>query len=236
MKFFLDTANLEDLQRCASWGIFSGVTVNPVLLVKETVDYEAHSRKILKILPPDWEISLEVRSGKAEEMVTQGLILSSWDTRVRLKIPTTVEGLKCASILANEVPLNMTVIKSAAQAMLCQAMAIRLDAKDMVISVFCDRLRQAGQDWHEILRSISQRPWKGKVLAASIKTPTDLAEAITLGAEIVTAPPGVYQMALSSSLVNDDVNAFDDAFDLSGLHLPGKKPLRVVARDGRDTA
>lgn len=236
MKFFLDTANLEDLQRCVSWGIFSGVTVNPILVVKETVDYEAHSRKMLKILPPDWEISLEVRSGKAEDMVTQGRILGSWDPRVRLKIPTTVEGLKCASILAKEMPLNMTVIKSAAQAMLCQAMAIRLDAKDMVISVFCDRLRQAGQDWHDILRSISQRPWNGKVLAASIKTPTDLAEAITLGAEIVTAPPGVYQMALSSSLVNDDVNAFDDAFDLSGLHLPGKKPLRVVARDGRDTA
>lgn len=236
MKFFLDTANLEDLQRCVPWGIFSGVTINPVLLVKETIDYEAHARKMLKILPSDWEISLEVRSGKAEEMVAQGRILSSWDTRVRLKIPTTVEGIKCASILAKEVPLNMTVIKSAAQAMLCQAMVIRLDAKDMVISVFCDRLRQVGQDWHEILRSISQRPWKGKLLAASIKTPMDLAEAISLGADIVTAPPEVYQMALSSSLVNDDVKTFDDAFNVRGLHLPGEKSLRVVARDGRDTA
>ena len=224
MKFFLDTASLDDLQDYASWGAFSGATINPVIMVRESQEYEAHARSVLDIVPEDWDISLEVRSGTASEMIAQARVLASWDPRVRVKIPAISEGLKAAAVLANEMPLNMTIIKSSAQALLCQALAIRLNAKDMVVSVFCGRLRQAGHDWHEVVATLAKAEWPGKVLAASIKTPADIADAISLGADIVTAPPDAYKMALSSSLVDEDVKAFDEAFDLRGLLVPGTRP------------
>lgn len=223
MKFFIDTANLQELRECASWGSFSGVTINPVLMVKESVDYESHARAALKIIPKDWDISLEVRSSTAASMVKQAKIISAWDKRIRVKIPTTVEGVKAASIVCKNMKINMTVIKSATQALLCQGLAIRLDAMDMVVSIFCGRLRQVGQNWHHIIEALAKVKWNGKILAASMKTPTDISEAISAGADIITAPQDVYKMAFTSSLVEEDVNAFNDAFDLKGLEVPGSK-------------
>ena len=222
MKFFLDTANLDDLATYSAWGAFAGMTVNPVIVQRESTDFERHAHSILEIIPKDWEISLPVRSGEADEMIEQARVLASWDDRVRVKVPATAPGLVAANALAADTRLNMTVVKSAAQGMMCQALARRTDARDMVISLFCGRLRQAGQNWHEILSALAQTPWPGEVLAASIKTPTDIEEAATLGADIVTAPPDVYALAFDSVLVDEDVRAFDAAFDQGGLQVPGR--------------
>jgi transaldolase len=221
VKFFLDTGDVGTLRDLSAWGAFSGVTVNPVILARESTEYERTAHGILEVLHPDWELSLPVRSGTADEMIAQARTLADWDDRVRVKVPATGEGLRAAAALAQDVRLNMTVVKSAAQGLMCQALANQLDARDMIISVFCGRLRQAGVDWHAALSSLTQTMWPGEVLAASIKTPSDIEEAAALGADIVTAPPDVYELTMKSVLVDEDVKTFDDAFDVQGLAVPG---------------
>lgn len=212
MKFFVDTANLEEIREARSWGFLSGITSNPVLMAKESSDYEIHAKNLLDIAGGDWDVSFEVRSGKADAMVAQAKLLASWDRRVRVKIPTTLEGLKAASLLLKDIRLNMTIIKSASQGLMCQALLDCIPNGDMVLSIFCGRLRQAGYDWENVVSILSERDSKTKILAASIKTPADLSDALVAGADIITAPLDVYKMALSSPLVEEDIITFDKAF------------------------
>lgn len=226
MRFFLDTANLRDLQEGISWGIFSGVTTNPVLMSKESSDYEGLAQRILDVVPGDWDISLPVRSDSPEAMVAQARVLAAWSQKVRVKFPATVQGLKVASQLIGEVSLNMTIIKSPAQAMLCMGLLDELGSGDLVVSVFCGRLRQAGHDWQQVVETLGNTKSRAKILAASIKTPADISDAIGAGADIITAPLDVYQGAMSSPLVNEDSEIFDRAFDEQGLQVPGLVRLK----------
>ncbi|KKU91767.1 MAG: putative transaldolase [Candidatus Jorgensenbacteria bacterium GW2011_GWA1_48_11] len=213
VKFFLDTANLDDIKGGITLGVFSGVTTNPVIVSKETHNYKDFLIKILDTIPKNWELSAEVKAGNTADMVKQAKLLAVMDKRIRVKLPTNVEGLKAAEQLIEKIPLNMTVVKLPAQAMMCQALAARHKPKDILLSVFCGRINQAGYDWRPILEKISQVDWPGKILAASIKTPFDIAEAVAHGAEIVTAPLDVYQTSLSSKLVQEDVDLFNKPFD-----------------------
>ena len=219
MRFFVDSANLNDIREAVSWGVFSGVTVNPVLMGRETTDYEGHARQIFGVVPADWDVSLEVCSGPADEMIAQARDLHGWDKRVRVKLPTTVEGLRAAAALVGETPLNMTIIKSAAQALVCAGLFHRHEDADVVLSVFCGRLRQAGHDWPELVRMLARAKTGARVLVASIKTPSDISDAIAAGAEIITAPLDVYRTAFESPLVAEDVAAFDAPFESGGLRL-----------------
>jgi len=219
VRLFLDTANLDQLREGVSIGCFSGATINPALLFKESSDYIGHVKRVLSIVPKDWDLSFQVRCIDVDETVKQARYLASIDERIRIKIPATTIGLKAAKILAKEVKLNLTVIKSPAQAILCQALAINLKAKDIYISIFCDRIRQAGYDWHQIIRVLSSVEWPGKIIAASIKSPKDIFDAIACGADIVTAPLEVYKRALESPLIKEDVELFNSCFE-KGLSLP----------------
>ena len=227
MRFFLDTGNLVDLREAITWGTFSGVTMNPIIMARESSDYETYARTVLGLVPEDWEVSLEVQSGAADEMTDQGRTLASWDRRVRVKLPTTVEGLKAAALLLGEVRLNMTIVKSPAQAMMCLALMEHVKTGDMVVSVFCGRLRQAGHDWQIVVSTLAKMNSPVKVLAASIKTPADISDAVAAGADIITAPLDVYQITMSSPLVDEDVNAFDQPFKLNNLQIPGAVRRRV---------
>jgi len=219
MRYFLDTANLKDIKDSLTWGIFSGVTINPVLMVKETRDYKGHAKSVLNLVPKNWDVSLEVKSGRAEEMIAQSRVLASWDKRIRVKIPTTIEGLKAAAVLLGTIPLNMTIVKSAAQGLMVYGLLAKKSSADMVVSVFCGRMCQAGYDWKEAIRILARLNLGVKILAASIKTPRDISDAIEGGTDIITAPLSVYKMTLSSSLVQEDVDAFDSPFRESGLSI-----------------
>lgn len=212
MRFFVDTANPQEIRAARSWGLFSGVTSNPVLMAKESSDYEAHAKTVLDATGPDWDVSFEVRTDTAKAMAAQARILASWDRRVRVKLPSTLEGIQAAALLLKEVRLNMTIIKSAAQGLMCAALLGNIPEGDMVLSIFCGRLRQAGYDWVDIVQTLAQRNSRAKILAASIKTPADLSDAVGAGAHIITAPLDVYKMALSSPLVEEDVLVFNKAF------------------------
>lgn len=219
-RFFLDTASLADIESAIAWGVFSGVTSNPVLVAQESTRYREHVDRILAALPKQWELSLQVRTGSADEMARQARALASWDDRIRVKLAATPSGLQAAACVAPDVPVNMTIVKSSAQGMLCLALATAVQARDMVISVFCDRLRQAGHDWQGVLRALAQCKGRTRLVAASMKTPSDIADAIMQGVDIVTAPFSVYGMAMSSPLVDEDVQLFNAAFDRDGLLPP----------------
>jgi transaldolase len=217
MKFFIDSASLSDIREAVSWGVFSGVTINPVLMARETSDFEGHARQVFGSLPAEWDVSLEVHSGEPKEMVDQARTLHGWDKRVRVKLPSTVEGLKAAAALVADVPLNLTIIKSAAQGLVCGGLLSQHDDADVVLSVFCGRLRQAGHDWQQLIRTLARAQTGARVLAASIKTPSDISDAIYAGAEIITAPLDVYRTTFASPLVSEDVEAFDAPFEAGGL-------------------
>ena len=221
MKYFIDTASLGHLREAMAWGIFSGVTTNPVLLSKESANYAGLAQKILATIPEHWEVSLPVKSDSPEGMISQARVLAEWGKQIRVKLPATIPGLKAASQLIGDIPLNLTIVKSPAQAMLCMGLLEHPDSGDMVISVFCGRLRQVGYDWQEVITTLTNTHSKARILAASIKTPADISDAIKAGADIITAPMDVYQAAMSSSLVNDDAALFDRAFDEEGLQVPG---------------
>jgi transaldolase len=249
MKLFLDTADLDDIRELAAWGCFSGVTVNPVLLAKalpkyaERADeygklwradspYREHAQKVLGVVPDDWDVSFEVYYTDAESMAKQADALASWDRRVRVKIPLTEEGILAAKrTIATK--LNLTVVKSAAQAAIGMALwdgvgpGVELPCsawKDIIISMFCGRLHQAGQEWQRTLETIcltrAMHCAQVPILAASMKSPADIAAALSLGADIVTAPPEVYRDALDSPLVTQDVVAFNVPFEDGTLDVP----------------
>ena len=219
IKLFLDTANLKDIKKGIALGLFSGVTTNPVLLAKESLDYKKHVLDILGLLPPDWELSLEVKAGSRDDLVKQAKTASDWDKRIRVKIPVNRNGLMAAAQLMGAIKLNLTVVKSSAQAMLGQVLAAKGSPLDVVISVFCGRISQAGYDWKIIIKELSSVEWPGKLLAASIKTPLDISDAIANGANIVTAPLDVYETVLDSKLVAEDVDNFNRPFDDKNFNI-----------------
>ena len=121
MKIFIDTANLEKIREVNSWGILDGVTTNPSLIAKENTDFEALVGEICKIV--NGPISAEVMSVKASDMVVEARKLAAINKNVVIKVPMTEEGLKATKMLSDEgIPVNMTLVFSAAQALLaCKA-------------------------------------------------------------------------------------------------------------------
>lgn len=213
IELLIDTANLDEIKEAVSLGIFTGITTNPVILAKDTKDYKAQAKKILAVIPKNWEISFEVKATDTKDMIRQAKILSSWDKRIRVKLPVTEEGLKATGELIEKIPLNMTIVESAGQAMMLQALASKYKPKDIFLSVFCGHLNRAGYDWKNVIETIAGVDWPGRILAASIKNPFDISEAIRSGADLITAPLEIYKMALGSRLVRDNVEKFNTPFD-----------------------
>ncbi len=117
MKFFLDTANLEELRKGADWGIVDGVTTNPTLIAREGVTTAEQIEKICEII--DGDVSAEVVSTTTQEMLEEGRQLAQMHQNVVVKLPLTRDGIKACSILSGEgVRVNVTLCFSAGQALL----------------------------------------------------------------------------------------------------------------------
>ena len=220
VRLFLDTANIQDIKESILWGCFSGITMNPIILNKETNDYLSHIRKILEITPNNWDISIQGFGGSTEQIIRQARVIRSWDRRIRVKIPVTLEGIKAAYVLAKEMPLNMTIVKSLSQIVIIQSLASQIESSNIIISIFCGRLNQVGYDWRDIIKSAAEFCNSCKILAASIKTPRDLTDAILLGASIVTAPLEIYKQAIKNALVEEDLKIFNKVFQDGKLIFP----------------
>ncbi len=185
MKFFLDTANLDEIKKYADYGIVDGVTTNPSLIAKEGKPIEEQIEKICQIV--DGDISAEVVSVEADQMVKDGRALAKIHKNVVVKVPLIKEGIKATHILSDEgIRVNVTLCFSAAQAL------IAAKAGAYIISPFVGRLDDIGQDGMEVVRQIVQiyenYGYDTQVLAASLRTTNHVIEASLAGAHIGTMP------------------------------------------------
>lgn len=205
MKFFLDTANLDEIKKGAAWGIVDGVTTNPTLIAKEGVPIEEQVRKITDIINGD--ISAEVVSTASKEMIDEGRRLSKIHKNIVVKIPLIPEGIVAVSALAKEgIRVNVTLCFSGAQAL----MAAKAGA--YIISPFIGRVDDTG--WRgmnlidEIVTIYKNYGYKTQVLAASIRGPLHVVEAAMAGAHIGTMPFKVLEQLFHHPLTDKGLDQF----------------------------
>ena len=186
MKFFLDTANLNEIREGAALGLADGVTTNPSLIAKEGgVDFKQHIAAICEIV--QGPVSAEVTSQDVDGMLREGRDYAKIAPNVVVKCPLTRDGLKATRKLADEgIRVNVTLCFSPAQAILAAK------AGASFISPFLGRLDDIGENGLLLLQSIIEiyqnYPWKTEVLAASLRHPIHVIEAARMGADIATMP------------------------------------------------
>jgi transaldolase len=186
MKFFIDTANLNEIREAASLGLADGVTTNPSLVAKEgDVDFKQHIAAICELV--QGPVSAEVTSQDTEGMVREGVEYSKIAPNVVVKCPLTREGLKATRQLDDQgIRVNVTLCFSASQAILAAK------AGASFISPFLGRLDDIGQNGlillQEIVEVYQNYSWKTEILAASLRHPIHVIESARLGADIATMP------------------------------------------------
>jgi transaldolase len=199
MKFFLDTANLEELRKGAAWGIVDGVTTNPTLIAKEGVTTAEQINKICEIV--DGDVSAEVISTATDEMLSEGRQLAQMHENVVVKLPLTRDGIKACSILSGEgIRVNVTLCFSAGQALLAAK------AGAYIISPFIGRIDDIGWEGMNLIREIvtiyRNYGFPTQILAASLRSPTHVIESAKAGAHIGTMPFKVLDMLFNHPLTD----------------------------------
>lgn len=205
MKFFIDTANVEEIREAAALGIVHGVTTNPSLIAKEGRDFKETILEITSIV--DGPISAEVISLEAEGMVKEALELATWHPNIVIKIPMTWEGLKATDQLSKKgVKTNVTLIFSPSQALL----AARAGAT--YVSPFVGRFTDISQDGIALISDIADiftyHDISTEIIAASIRTPMDVIESAKAGAHIATVPYKVLQQMVKHPLTDIGIERF----------------------------
>ncbi|MBL3593242.1 MAG: fructose-6-phosphate aldolase [Synergistaceae bacterium] len=206
MRFFLDTANLDEIREAAAWGVIDGVTTNPSLVAKEgDVAFHDHVRAIADVVKGP--VSAEAVSLEAELMLREGRELAALSPHVVVKIPMTPDGMGVVRILAAEgLHTNVTLVFSVNQALLAAA------AGATYVSPFVGRLDDIGQDGMALVREIASAfrasGVRTQVLAASIRHPRHVTEAALAGADVVTLPFKVLRQLFDHPLTEKGISAF----------------------------
>jgi transaldolase len=214
MKFFIDTANLNEIRECAEMGLIDGVTTNPSLIAKEgSVDFKEHIAAICQITPGD--VSAEVTSLDAEGMIREGREYAKIAPNVVIKCPLTLDGLKATRTLDSEgIKVNVTLCFSPSQAILAAK------AGATYISPFIGRLDDISHNGLQLIAEIveiyNNYSWKTQVLAASIRTPLHLVESARMGAHVATIPYKVIQQLVKHPLTDAGVEQFLSDWKKSG--------------------
>jgi transaldolase len=185
MKFFIDTANIEEIKKAVALGMVDGVTTNPSLIAKENRPFEDLLLEICELV--DGPVNGEVISLDAEGMVEEGRKLAAFHQNIVVKIPMTTEGLKAVKILSGEnIRTNVTLIFSSMQAL----MAAKAGAA--YVSPFVGRLddiSQVGMDLvSDIMNIYGNYGYETEIIVASIRSPIHVVEAALIGADISTIP------------------------------------------------
>ena len=205
MKIFLDTGNLEELKTAAQWGIVDGVTTNPTLIAKEGKKIEDQIAAICDII--DGDISAEVVSTKASDMIADGRKLAKIHKNVVVKVPLTRDGIMACSTLSKEgIRLNVTLCFSAGQALLAAK------AGAYIVSPFVGRIDDIGGNGLDLIRQIctiyKNYGFKTQVLAASLRTPPHVIDSALAGAHIGTMPFKVLDMLFNHPLTDKGLDQF----------------------------
>jgi transaldolase len=185
MKFFIDTANVDEIKKANEMGIICGVTTNPSLIAKEGREFKDVVKEITTIV--DGPISAEVIGLKSNEMIEEARDLVKIHKNIVIKIPMTTEGLKAVKILSKEgIHTNVTLIFSASQALL----AARAGAS--YVSPFLGRLDDIGSNGMELVEDITKifknYNIKTEIIAASVRSPLHVINAAKAGCNIATVP------------------------------------------------
>ncbi len=205
MKLFLDTANVEDIKKYASWGLVDGVTTNPSLIAKEGVSFKDRILEITKVIKGP--ISAEVTAEDVETMVRQGKEFATWAQNIYVKCPMTPNGLIACQTLSKEgVRVNMTLVFSAAQALLCAK------AGAAFVSPFIGRIDDMGQSGmllvEEIVQIYQNYNFETEVLVASIRSPRQITDSAIIGADICTVPAAIYDKLVKHPLTDTGLKKF----------------------------
>jgi transaldolase len=207
MKFFIDTANIDEIKEAHSMGMVDGVTTNPSLIAKEGRDFEEIIKEICEIV--NGPISAEVISIDAEGMVKEGRELSKIHENIVIKIPLLVDGLKATRILAEEgIKTNVTLVFSPLQAL----MAAKAGAT--YVSPFIGRLDDISQEGlllvEQIVEIYSNYAFDTEIIVASIRNPLHVLESALMGADIATIPFSVLSKLAAHPLTDKGLKAFLD--------------------------
>ena len=213
MKFFIDTANVEEIREAAAMGIIAGVTTNPSLIAKEGRDYMEALKEITTIV--DGPISGEVKASttKAEDMIVEGRAIAAMHPNMVVKIPMTTEGLKAVKVLASEgIKTNVTLIFSAGQALL----AARAGAT--YVSPFLGRLDDISTDGIALIEDIMDifsvyADIDTQVICASVRHPIHILQCAKTGADIATVPYKVLMQMVKHPLTDIGIDKFKKDYE-----------------------
>lgn len=206
MKIFIDTANLDEIKEAAAMGVLDGVTTNPSLVSKEGhKDFRAMLEKICAIV--DGDISAEVISTKAEDILKEGRELAKIHPNIVVKVPLIKEGLKAVKVFSSEgIRTNVTLCFSASQALLAAK------AGAYIISPFVGRLDDISQNGMELIAQIvniyRNYDYQTQVLVASVRHPLHFVDSAMMGADIATMPFKVIEMLVKHPLTDIGLDKF----------------------------
>ena len=216
MRFFIDTAKVEDIKKANDMGVICGVTTNPSLIAKEGRVFEEVIAEIASIV--DGPISGEVKATTvdAEGMIKEGREIAKIHPNMVVKIPMTVEGLKaCKALTAEGIKTNVTLIFSANQALL----AARAGAT--YVSPFLGRLDDISQRGVDLIREIADifavAGIESQIIAASVRNPIHVTDCALAGADIATVPYGVIEQMVKHPLTDAGIEKFQAAYTVSFL-------------------
>ncbi len=206
MKFFIDTANMEEIKEAYSLGVIDGVTTNPSLVAKEkNVSFPERLKEITELVPGS--VSAEVIALDAEGMIKEGRELAAIAPNITVKVPMTPDGLKAVHTFSKEgIKTNVTLVFSANQALL----AARAGAT--YVSPFLGRLDDIGHNGLDLISTIADifaiHDIKTEIIAASIRHPQHVTDAALRGAHIATVPYKVIMQLFKHPLTDKGIEAF----------------------------
>ena len=212
MKFFIDSADVQEIQKCFDTSLISGVTTNPTLIGKSgrkpTDVYVELEQMGIR------DISMEVTTSDWNDMYAESMELVQLFESATIKLPMTVDGLKVCRMLPDHVRTNVTLVFNAAQALLVA------EAGATYVSPFVGRIDDQGYAGLEVVRSICElykrQNLDTQVLAASIRSPHRVVRSFYNGADVVTMPPNVFWQMYNHVLTDQGLQIFEKAYAAIG--------------------
>jgi transaldolase len=219
MKFFVDTADVDEIKDLASTGLVDGVTTNPSIIAKSGRDFIEVIGEICDIV--DGPVSAEVAATDHETMLKEGKKLAQIATNVAVKVPLTPDGLKTCKALSDAgTQVNVTLCFSAGQAILAAK------AGATFVSPFVGRLDDISRDGMGLIEEIctiyaNYSTFETEVLVASVRSPMHVVESARMGADVVTLPPSVLRQLFKHPLTDSGLEAFLSDWANSGQTILG---------------
>lgn len=212
MKFFIDTANVDEIKQAKSWGILDGVTTNPSLIAKEGVAHKTRVMEIIKIVG-DIPVSAECVETEVDKMMKEAQDIATWAPNIFVKVPMTANGMEVVKELSPKINFNITLIFSLPQAL------IACKAGGSFISFFVGRIDDMGslEAPESIIEAVNMVetydfPKDPQILVASIRSPLQVTESIKAGAHICTIPFKTMEMLFKHPLTDIGIKRFYDDY------------------------